>query len=576
MAATTATTLASIKLPERAVALRSVFLKSLRDHRVGILGWGLGLGLLMFVGTSAFPTTAAGRLTLKALAIGFTWYAEPVAVDTLGGFLTWDIVPVIGILLSVWALLAASRTLRGEEESGTLDLLLALPSSRSRTVVAKLGAIAVCLVSTGLVIGLVTGASALRAPSAAYGWAEALLLCLNVALLAFFFAALTLFLGQFTRTRGAAAGLSGGLLGLSFLLDGIGRVVGSETLRRSSPFYYFGLSKPLVPSYGANPGAMIVVLIGALVLAAAAIGLFVRRDLGAPALHFTVLHLIFGRRQRSTSAPNRSVQNAHSVQRALPVGDWTLRSVYTRSLRALTVMTFWVAVVVVAYGALATSVTRQEEQVIADFYQGTPFAALLATSGANADTRFLATIFSFLVVAPAIYAFLLVSRWASAEEQGRLELLLATPRSRTRVLLAHFAALTTGVVVVAAAFGASVGALVATQGLTVDGVTLVEAVGGMVPVALVVGAVGYLLAGWLRAGPLVGVLSLLFVASFFVPLLGSGLKLPDWAQQLSIFQQYGNPLVDGLHWANMLALLGVAAVALLLATWRFARKDIGR
>src|SRR5262249_17061608 len=146
----------------------------------------------------------------------------------------------------------------------------------------------------------------------------------------------------------------------------------------------------------------------------------------------------------------------------------------------------------------------------------------------------------FLVVAPAIYALMLATRWASGEENGRLELLLATPRSRAGVLWAHFAALTTVVILVAASFGASVGALVAAQGLDVDGVKLVEAVAGMVPIALVVGAVGYLLSGWLRQGPLVGLLSLLLVASFLVPLLGSGLKLPDWALQLSIFQQYGS------------------------------------
>jgi ABC-2 type transport system permease protein len=538
----------------------SVFLKSLRDYRIATLGWGLGLGALMLVGVSAFPTTADGKLTLKALAQSYSWYADPVAVDTLGGYLTWDIVPVAVILLAVWALLAASRTLRGEEESGRLDMLLSQPASRVHTAVAKVGAIAVALLLASLLIGLVTAASAPGTPDAAYGTAQSLLLGLNVALLALFFGALALFLSQFTRSRGAAAGLTGGILGLSFLFDGIGRVVDSEALRRVSPVYYFGLSKPLVSSYGADPGAMAVLLISTLVLATAAIGLFVRRDLGAPAMQLT-----FGSGRRTTSAPSR---------KALPVGDWSLRSVYARSLRALTAMTFWVAVVVVSYGAIATSVTRQEEHVIADYYKGTPFANLLVTSSANADTGFIASFFSFLVVAPAIYALMLATRWASGEENGRLELLLATPRSRTGVLLAHFAALATLITLVAASFGASVAALVAAQGLAVDGVRLVEAVAGMVPIALVVGAVGYLLAGWLRPGPLVGLLSLLLVASFLVPLLGSGLKLPDWALQLSIFQQYGSPLVDGLHWVNMLALLAVATAALALATWRFARKDI--
>jgi ABC-2 type transport system permease protein len=551
----------SARLPRRSRWFSSVFLKSLRDYRAAILGWGLGLGLLMLIGASAFPTTAEGKLALKALAPGFTWYAEPVAVETPGGYITWRIVPIVGILLAIWALLAGSSTLRGEEESGSLDMLLSLPTSRVRTAIAKIAAIGAASLLAGLLIGLLTAATAGAVQDANYGPADALVLGMNTALLAFFFAALTLFLSQFTRERGAAAGLAGGILGLSFLLDGVGRVVGSEALRRVSPFYYYGLSKPLAPSYGANPGAMAVLLVGALVLSAAAIGIFTRRDLGAPALRLT----LSGQRAATGTRNN-----------ALPAGDWTLRSVYVRTVRSLATMTFWVAAVVASYGVLATSLTKSTEKLIIDFYKGTPFAGLFANIGSNGDASYIALFFSFLVIAPAIYALMLATRWASAEANGRLELVLSTPQSRARVLLANFAALATAVSLVAVALFAAVGALVVAQGLKVEGVKLVEAVAGMLPIALVVGAVGYLLAGWIPARLLAGVLTLLLVASFFINLLGSALKLPDWALQLSIFQQYGTPLTEGLHWANVLALLAVAAIPLGIAMWRFAQKDIGR
>jgi len=552
---------ASIKLPERALAFRSIFLKSLRDARVGILGWGIGLGLLMLIGVSAFPTTDEGKAALQALAPTFTWYAEPISIDTLGGYVTWRIVPVVGILLAVWALLAGSRTLRGEEETGSLDMLLSLPASRVRAAAEKLAALALALLLAGLLIGLFTAASASAVQGANYGLGASLLHGLNVALVAGFFAALALFLSQFTRERSAAAGLAGGILGLAYLLDGVGRVVGSEALRRASPFYYFGLSKPLVPSYGANPGAMAVLLVGALALCGAAVWLFALRDLGAPALRFAL-----GRVRPETSARRN----------ALPVRDQSLCSVYNRTTRSLATVTFWWAVVVAAYGVLATALTKQVENSIADFYKGTPFEALFAHGGTNGDASFIALFFSFLVVGPAIFAVMLAARWGSSEDGGRLELVLATPRSRASVLLANFAALATAVVLVAAALFAVIGGTVLAQGLKVDGLKLVEACAGMIPIALVVGAVGYLLAAWLPARLLTGILSLLLVASFFTALLGSALKLPDWTLQLSIFQQYGSPLTKGLDWGNMLALLAVAAAALLLATWRFARKDIGR
>ncbi len=68
--------------------LTSVYLKSLRDFRIAIFGWGLGLGLLMYAVLSAFPAlvqTAQARDALVSLSASFSWIAEPIAVDTPGG-----------------------------------------------------------------------------------------------------------------------------------------------------------------------------------------------------------------------------------------------------------------------------------------------------------------------------------------------------------------------------------------------------------------------------------------------------------------------------------------------------------
>ncbi len=58
----------------------SVFLKTLRDYRVAILGWGIGLGLLMYAVVSAISSvteTPEARASLVALAGSFSWLAEP-------------------------------------------------------------------------------------------------------------------------------------------------------------------------------------------------------------------------------------------------------------------------------------------------------------------------------------------------------------------------------------------------------------------------------------------------------------------------------------------------------------------
>jgi ABC-2 type transport system permease protein len=546
--------------------LRSIFLKSLRDYRVAILSWGLGMGALIAVSYMVFITQDQHNTALPALARQFIWYAEPVDILHAGGYVTWRTGPLLATI-AIWALLAGGRTLRGEEERGALDALLSLPRSRARVALEKLAALGVALLLLGLLIAVVTLAGG-AGVGANPGLGAALLFGLNVALLAGVFGALAFFFSQFTRARRTAAGVAGGLLGLAFVLDGAGRIApGAESLARLSPLSYYGLSKPLIPNYGANPGAMLVLAALTIALGGAGAWLFLRRDVGAPVALPTWLHV-------PPAAPDMS------RARRLPVGDWSLRSVYTRSLRMLAAPTIWWGVGIAASAFLFTSLAKQLEQNLAAYYSSSPYFSHLVARLSGGDITTNAGILSlFLVYFPLLltaFAVTQVNRWAADEEDGQLELLLATPQSRPRVILARFAALTTAVLIIASMLLVAVAWAAAASGLAVDGGRLVEAVLGMAPLALVVAAVGYLLSGWLRTAAVTGVLSALLVASYAMSFLAALVALPDAVLQLSIFQQYGTPLVGGLRVPNTLGILAVTVAALALATMRFARKDIAR
>ena len=63
---------------------RSVFLKTLRDYRVAILGWGIGMGLVIvspMASVAALISTPQQRAALATLAAQFAWNADPVAAD---------------------------------------------------------------------------------------------------------------------------------------------------------------------------------------------------------------------------------------------------------------------------------------------------------------------------------------------------------------------------------------------------------------------------------------------------------------------------------------------------------------
>ncbi len=545
----------------------SVYLKTLREVRVAILGWGAGLGLLLYVVLAAVPSllgTPAGRASLTSLASSFAWLAEPVAIATPGGYATWKYGPTI-LILALWPLLACSRLLRGEEERGSLDALLSLPRGRGRVALEKLAAVWTALLLMGLIIALLTMAGG-KTASADFGPGDALLFSLNLVVTCGVFGSLALLLSQFTRERRTASGLTGGLLVVFIVLDMVHRVIpNTDWISRLSPVYYYNLSKPLVPSYGTNPGAIVGLLALNVLLSGAAVWLFVRRDVGSTVALPGWLRL-----------PERPARAA----RALPVNDWSLRSVYTRSLRMIVVSTCWWTLGIAGFAAWMVGITKQTEDQLKTLAESSPLLKDVITKVGGGDLTTNATLLSFLFVfLPLLlmaFAATQANRWSADEEDGRLELVLSTPQPRLLVLLGRFAALTTATVFIGVLTLAATTVASAATGLQLDEGNLAAATLSIIPLGLLVAALGYLLSGWLRTALDTGILSFLLVIWFFISFVGPDLNWSDAVLRLSAIYYYGTPLLHGLPLLDMLGILVVAIVALALASVRFVRKDIGR
>jgi len=544
---------------------KSVFLKTLRDYRIAILGWGLGLGLLMYVvvdAISSVTSTAAARASLVSLAGSFSWLAEPIRVDTPGGYATWKYGFTI-LVLALWPILAGSRMLRGEEVRGSMDALLSLPRGRGRVALEKLAAMWTALLIMAVLIGLLTYLGGAHV-NADYTFGDGLLFGLNLALVCGVFGSLALFISQFTQENRSAAGITGGLLALFIVVDMIHRIVpNTDWISRLSPVYYYNLSKPLIPSYGTDPVAMLVMLVLSVVLSGAAIWLFVRRDIGA-----TVAL------PRWLSLPKRAAR----PEDALPARAWSLQSIYTRSLAKMAVPTFWWTVVIAGYAALAVFITVQTEKQLKSLFEGSPLFANLIGNLGGSDAGFNASLLGFFWVmfAALLMAFAVTqaSRWAADEEDGLQELVLATPQPRLKVILARFGALTTATVIIGVATLALSTLAVSLSGLALDWGNLAAASLSIIPMGLLIAALGYLFSGWLHTAIDTGLLAFLLVIWFVISFIGPELKIPDGVLRLSAFYYYGTPLSTGLPLGDMLLVLAVAAVALVLASVRFMRKDI--
>jgi len=175
-----------------------------------------------------------------------------------------------------------------------------------------------------------------------------------------------------------------------------------------------------------------------------------------------------------------------------------------------------------------------------------------AGQGARPEIAYLAIawfgILQLIVVAMAVFQ---VSRWAAEDGEGRLEMMVSQPISRTRVVIER--ALTLAAILLAASVAAWL----------------------LVPFGLNFGAVGALAASrWPRAA----VATLGTYAGAFAMLVQVGhlYNLPDWIIPLSALQLYGVPLTLGVDRTGLVVLGAVTLVGFGLTVPTLQRRDVGR
>jgi ABC-2 type transport system permease protein len=549
--------------------LRSIFWKTLRDYRWAILGLGCGLGLPELVNYATysqfFGSPFAGA-SLQQFAQQFTFVGAPIRLDTPGGLTTFRFMGYLPMLLGVWTVLAGARMTRGEEERRAMDILLSTPQSRAWVLGQKTLALATATALIGLLIalGILAGMTSAQVRVDRGG---ALLAALNVALLAFLFGMVALLLAQFLG-RGAAAGWAGGLMAGCYVLDGAGRAAKmAGGVQHLSPFYYYQLSKPLVASYGTNGGALAVLAVVGAVGFALALPLFAGRDIGRTALADVV-----GARRAQPPATARS--SALTLARAQQ--DVFLRGVGARALRRQgPAMVGWVAALAGGSGVFVL-IAKAAERGLAQSLSGSSILQHLFT-GTNLTTKngFLTvSLFSYMPLVVAIFAGVMANRWVTDLDTGRLELVLSTPVPRWRVVLERYAAVL--VAAVAAPLFMCLAILLAAQtvGFSLDAGRVAAATFGMLPLELITASLVYALAGVIPPGAVIGLMSAFLGVSFLADLLQTLLKLPDWVLNLSIFQQYGTPLLHDLHWGALVGMLLVALALLLLGVWQFCARSV--
>jgi ABC-2 type transport system permease protein len=262
----------------------SVFLKTLRDLRRGFAWWSLGLVGMVALMDGVYPSIqhvpALDRLVkaYPAALKAFVGFGGEIDYSSAAGYLGIELFSfVVPLLLLVAAIGSGARSIAGEEENGTLEILLAAPLSRRRLVLEKLLALAVELVALGgvLLLSLWVGA---HAAGMAIGLGRLAAGTASAVLLALAYGALAVLVGAATGKRGLTTAVVAAAAVAAYLVSSLAQIVsGLSSIKIVSPFYHYAAGDPL--RNGLAPSHALVLLGIALVagsLAPLALG---RRDI---------------------------------------------------------------------------------------------------------------------------------------------------------------------------------------------------------------------------------------------------------------------------------------------------------
>lgn len=546
-----AAALPAIPFRHRIYGFGSIYGKTIRDSRLAfIIAAGLlgGMALVMGLAVSSVFPTPAGRLEVDKLigsipASMVNLFGKPVSLGTLGGYMTFKYGAIFALGTALWSILALSSTLAGEARRGSLDFVAAAPFGKRRIALEKLAAHLTMLGLAMAILAVMTTGSSTLFGDAALGDQIPLLSSVGFALwcgfLAVFFGGLAFALAPLLG-RAGSAGVASLVMLVLWIANGLD-VGGIVVL---SPFRWTADHIALVGRYDWLPLGLVGIV--AVILLAIGVELFVRRDLGVTA---------------GLSLPG------------LPAAVLGVRGPISRAFgeqlpRALS----WGIGLGLMGALIASLVGPMASQLGKDPNLSQTFAAIFPGFDLASAGGWLQLYAELLFIAAGFAAATFVSKWASDETEGRLEMVLTTPTARARWVIAGGVAALLAIVVMTVLFAAGIGLGAASGGVAAGDPMAGSAALGLYAAAIA--GVGIAVGGLWRTSLAAEIAALLVVATYLIDLIAPPLKLPDWVHQLALTAHIGQPMVGAWDPIGIVACLVIAVGGVLLGAWGMARRDV--
>lgn len=465
-------------------------------------------------------------------------------IDTVRGFTAWRTMGVLTIVGAIWALAAATKRFRGEEESGRWELLLSGQTTARGAAANTLAGLGMGLLIIYAVVAAITIAAG-HTNDLQFTVGESMFFALAlVASTAGFFAVGAL-ASQIAPTRRRAAGIAAGVFGIFFLLRAIGDAAPSaHWLTYLSPLGWIENLRPLT---GSSPIWLLPIACFVVILCALTVYLAGKRDLGASLVP-----------DKDSERPRTRFLN-------------TSLGLAVRETRGSIIA--WLVAIAAASLAMGAIAKSAGEALSASDSLLKYLGNVTQNPSVFGAMTYLGVIFLLGMTVIMALAAAFINSMREDEAEGYLDNLLVRPISRLRWLRDRLLMVIISVLLAGLAAGifAWLGAASQRSGVAFSKL-LTAGINATIPAAVVIG-VGILMLG-IRPRLTSTVMWVVIGWSFLLEMIGPAINLNHWILDTSLLHHVAIAPAADPRWSTAAILVGIGAMACVMGGIAFNVRDL--
>lgn len=522
----------------------------MRQTLRGAIIIGLLCGLLMGAQGAAFaaayPTQQsrdAFVASLKSIpAVGFL-AGEIQDASSPASYAIYKSISLTTLIVAIWGLMTTIRLLRGQEEDGRLEPILAGRTTKIAASVHIMIGFLYSLVIAFLISWVMIAALG-ASPKVNLTLDKAALMTTGVFLPCVFFAVLGILTSQLALTRGRALAYGLGPLLFFFAIRGAANSISDwNNLKRFTPFGWTDLLNPVLAPHTLwiLPTVVFVIIVIPLSL------LFVRRrDLGGSIL------------------PQSQFAKPHLYLLGSDIGYTVRQNIWPF---------IWWTLGAVAFAGLLSSIAK----VGADALESSPAAirAISSIGGSYNDIviTFLGFGGTFTALILLVMSAVSIGSIRGQEAKGYLDNILVQPIHRSAWLGKRLATIAVIIVIISLLSSYVTWQIALAQGVSLDLAIVLQNAISLIGIVVFLLGVGALIYGILpRLAAIVMYVAIIW--AFVVDILKAIFSLNDSVEKTSLLHYVTFTPTKTPDWSMFIWLVGIGAIAAVLGIIAFAKRDI--